>query len=92
MSHNNKFKLGKVVITKNAWLSLDMYSVQVILQAHYANGNWGDLCDEDKKLNDEAIEYGDRILAAYSDVNGTKFWIITESDRSYTTVLLPEDY
>lgn len=92
MIYNKIFKLGKVVITKNAQVSLDMYSVQVILQVHYANCNWGDLCDEDKKLNDDAVAHGGRILAAYSDVNGTKFWIITESDRSSTTILLPEDY
>jgi len=55
-------------------------------------GDWGDLCDEDKKVNDRAVAEGSRILSAYQAVNSTKFWIITEADRSATTVLLPEDY
>ena len=55
-------------------------------------GDWGDLCAEDKQVNDQAVVGGMRILSAYQAANGTKFWIITEADRRTTTVLLPEDY
>ena len=61
------------------------------LQRHVA-GDWGEVCAEDKQSNDHALVEGTRILSAYRAADGTKFWIITEADRSVTTVLLPEDY
>lgn len=60
------------------------------IQRH-RQGDWGDLCDFDRKANDDALKHGDRILSAYTIV-GTKIWIITEWDRSITTVLFPEEY
>lgn len=87
-----KFELGKTVITANAKQKLDEVSVSEILLERYIKGDWGNLCESDKQLNEDALKNGDRIFASYVDSNGTKFWIITESDRSYTTVLLPEDY
>lgn len=86
------FKLGKTVITVNAKERLDSESVAKVLLDRYVNCDWGELCEEDKQTNEEALKYGGRLFGAYSDVNGTRFWIITEADRSYTTVLLPEDY
>jgi hypothetical protein len=85
------FKLGKVVLTQNANQTIDKQSVANALQRHH-NGDWGDLCDEDKQRNDEALKHSGRLFSAYRDENGIKFWIITEHDRSYTTILLPEDY
>ena len=58
----------------------------------YARGDWGDLCSEDKQANDDALSVGARLLSAYHTGDGRKFWIITEADRSVTTVLLPEEY
>lgn len=55
-------------------------------------GDWGDLCEEDRQANEDALNRDLRLLSAYSDRNGAKFWIITEADRSLTTILLPEDY
>ena len=55
-------------------------------------GDWGELDEEDKKANDQALQTGERLLSAYRTANGTKFWIITEADRASTCVLLPEDY
>lgn len=55
-------------------------------------GDFGEVSEEDKALNEEAIEIGDRILSAYFDRDGVKYWIITEADRSATTVLLPSEY
>ena len=88
----SNFRLGKVVITRGANEELDMVSVLNTLHNKYMKCDWGDLCDEDKKQNVEALKDGGRILAAYKDVNERKFWIITEADRSSTTILLPEEY
>jgi hypothetical protein len=57
----------------------------------HRSGDWGDVCDEDKKLNDEAVDGEGRILSAYT-VDGEKVWVITEWDRSVTTVLFPSEY
>ena len=57
----------------------------------YQRKDWGELCQEDKELNDRAIENNDRILAAYKVGNET-IWIITEWDRSATTILFPNEY
>ena len=86
-----QISLGKTVITVNAMATLDPDSVQQALRRH-ATGDWGDLSPEDRQENDLSAREGFRILSAYTDPNGTKFWIITEADRSATTVLLPEDY
>ena len=58
----------------------------------HLSGDWGDLCEDDKALNDEAVRVGDeRVLSAY-EKDGEKIWIITESDRSTTTILFPDEY
>jgi hypothetical protein len=57
----------------------------------HISGDWGDVCAEDKATNDQALKDGDRVLSAYK-VGDVKIWIITEYDRSYTTILLPEEY
>lgn len=56
-------------------------------------GDWGELCDEDKDINEDALKNGDRLLSSYTFENtGEKIWIITEADRSITTILFPSDY
>jgi hypothetical protein len=91
MSSKKLFQLGQVVITSNANNVLNQEDVADAIGRHVV-GDWGDLDQEDKDTNNSAITYGDRVLSSYRDRNKTKFWIITEADRSYTTVLLPEDY
>jgi hypothetical protein len=59
--------------------------------SRHAKGDWGNLCNEDKELNNQALEDGTRLLSSY-EVNGQKIWIITEADRSVTTVLFPHEY
>lgn len=86
-----RFDLGRVVITANAMQRLDDNSVRQGLGRH-SQGDWGDLSDEDRQANDRALKESTRLLSAYQDSRGTKYWIITEADRSSTTVLLPEDY
>lgn len=85
-----RFPLGDTVITANAHARLDPVDVAQALARH-ARGDWGNLCPEDVELNIEALDHGDRLLSAYQSA-GETFWIITEADRSVTTVLLPEDY
>ena len=82
--------LGQLVITANASLRLSTEEVLTALRRH-ASGDWGDLCPEDAIANDEALHQGGRLLSAYGE-SEFRFWIITEADRSVTTVLLPEDY
>ena len=57
----------------------------------HIRGDWGDACKEDAKANDLALEEGSRLFSVYFSID-IKFWIITEHDRSATTILLPEDY
>lgn len=57
----------------------------------HANQDWGDLCAEDKRENDLAVKHGRRVLSAY-ELRGDKLWIITEADRSVTTLLTPDEY
>ena len=55
-------------------------------------GDWGDLCQEDKQANAAALTYGSRLLSAYDIPPNHRLWIITEADRSSTTLLLPQEY
>jgi hypothetical protein len=84
------FPLGQFVITTNAAHRLTTRDITDGLRRH-ASGDWGDLCPEDAALNDSSLLTGDRLLSAYG-TGDARFWIITEADRSVTTVLLPEDY
>ena len=54
--------------------------------------DWGELTEADRRNNEHALRYGERLISAYQSEGGTRFWIITEADRSATTFLLPEDY
>jgi hypothetical protein len=55
-------------------------------------GDWGDIDDNDWTANEKALKNGDRLMSVYTSMNGTKFYIITEADRSVTTTLLPNEY
>jgi len=86
-----KFPFGQLVATRNAF---DRLSSEDMSNALFRHGScdWGELCDEDRRANDLALEGDLRLLSSYTSATGVKFWIITEWDRSVTTVLLPEDY
>lgn len=86
-----KFPLGRTVITRTALATLTTEDVQTALGRHVA-GDWGDVDENDRRENELSLGQGFRLLSVYHGQNGTKFWIITEADRSATTVLLPEDY
>ena len=89
----SKFPLGQVVATPGALEALkDSGQRPADFLDRHARGDWGSVCDEDKRLNDAALVDGSRLLSAYTTLKGTKLWIISEADRSSTCLLLPEEY
>ena len=88
---NRTFNLGQTVATPNALETLHPEDVRKSLARH-ACCDWGDCCKEDTAENEFALDRHLRLFSVYHDRNGAKFWIITEADRSATTILLPEDY
>jgi hypothetical protein len=60
--------------------------------ARHQTGDWGDLDDDDKRMNDRSVTQDERILSAYALADGTRIYVITEADRSSTCLLLPEEY
>ena len=87
----DKFPLGQVVITANAKGALDARDVDQGLSRH-RSGDWGDVCATDARENELSLRDGLRLFSVYHAGDGTKFWIITEADRSITTILLPDDF
>ena len=87
------FPLGRIVFTPGAVDALirakqDLHN---FINRHM-NGDWGDLPDEDKAENEYSLEHGFRIFSTYTTAAGEKLWVITEADRSATTLLLPGEY
>jgi len=93
LSKQSAFELGQIVATPGALAALRKAGQHPgeFLTRH-VNREWGDLSDEDRKENDYSLEHGFRLLSSYRTNAGDKLWIITESDRSVTTILLPEEY
>lgn len=85
-----RFQPGTVVATVGAMRFADNHALLELLRRHLS-GDWGVVCDEDKKANEWALKNGARLLSAY-EVNGEKLWIITEANRSQTTVMTPGEY
>ena len=86
------FALGKTVATPGALVVMQGLDISPIsLLSRHQRGDWGELDPEDKAENDTALDAGTRIFSAYI-FDTVKFWIITEADRSSTTILLPEEY
>jgi hypothetical protein len=86
-------ELGQVVATPGAIEELKRagQTASHFLNRHLS-GDWGDLTEEDRQLNDEAVENGERVLSSYTLATGEKLWIITEADRSSSCCLLPHEY
>ncbi len=86
-----KFRLGRIVMSHNAMNSLNEHDIFTAIQRHQS-GDWGDVDQDDRAANDRALIEGTRLLSLYQTSSGVTFWLLTEADRSFTTVLLPEDY
>jgi hypothetical protein len=85
------FELGEIVITRGANVEIDRPIVIASLRRHHC-GDWGVLDDEDRLANEEALKHGGRLFSVYLNQHKERFYIITEADRSATTILMPEEY
>jgi len=95
----HKFDMGMPVMTRNFTTRAEeahgadgaAERIATVIFRH-GTGDWGDLSENDRQTNEEALAEGGRLFSAYDDVFDFKVWVITEDDRSVTTILLPEDY
>jgi hypothetical protein len=88
-----RFLLGRIVATPGSLAALVRTGeTPVIFLARHAGGDWGDVDEDDRTENEFSVKEGFRLLSAYQLRDGTRIWIITEADRSSTTILLPEEY
>ena len=87
------FSMGRIVATPGALAAMEGsgQSPLEFLLRHVA-GDWGEVESSDREANDLALDDGTRILSAYRTAKNVRLWIITEADRSATTILLPEEY
>lgn len=88
-----RFPLGQIVATPGAleaFRAADQTPEEFL--ARHVSGDWGNLDEEDKAENELSLEKGFRLLSAYQLSTGVKIWVITERDRSATTILLPDEY
>ena len=87
------FPLGQVVGTPGALEALEQANKGPLdVLSRHVTGDWGDLEEEDRAENDFSVQRDLRILSAYTLPTGVKVWVITEADRSATTILLPDEY
>ena len=88
-----KFSFGQIVATPAALALLEEHQVFPLdLLARHVSGDWGELPAEDAAFNNVSLKTDGRLLSSYLIAPDTKVWVITEWDRSVTTVLRPEDY
>ncbi len=88
-----KFPLGQAVATPGALAALqEAGQAPADFLSRHIRGDWGEVCPSDQQANDEALILGNRILSAYRTLLNCRIWVITESDRSSTCILLPEEY
>ena len=85
-----RFPYGRLVATRRVVDELDGLTITRLLTRHL-HCDWGDICDEDWKINDHAVKNGERLLSSYQ-VGAEKVFIITEWDRSATTILFADEY
>ncbi len=86
-----KFPLGRMVATPGAIAAVPNEELLAALSRHH-HGDWGELCEHDRKENERSLLDGCRLMSVYHSKAGVKFYIITENDRSATTCLLPDEY
>ena len=88
---SGKFPLGRTVTTPGTLAVIPNDELQAALRRHHS-GDWGELDEHDRQENERALREGSRLFSVYRTEASVKFYIITEHDRSVTTVLLPEEY
>ena len=88
-----RFALGRVVATPAALSALEKAEQHPaeFLDRH-VSGDWGEVPEADKQENEVSVEQGFRILSAYTTSAGDRIWVLTEADRSVTSILLPSEY
>ena len=87
------FPPGQIVATPGALAFLEQADKSPLeFLSRHLRGDWGDLCQEDKTENELSLKYGFRLMSSYPITETEKLWIITEADRSVTTLLLPAEY
>jgi len=86
-----KFPLGFVVATQGAIAELPTEEMRTALSRHH-HGDWGEVCEEDRQENERSLREHSRLLSVFRTRSGVRFYIITEHDRSVTTILLPNEY
>jgi hypothetical protein len=88
-----RFPLGQLVGTPGALRAIaEAGQTPLEFIQRHVTGDWGEVTEEDKQENEFSVTHGFRILSAYRTANGEKIWLITEADRSATTLLLPQEY
>ena len=87
----DKVELGRLLLTEGVIERIEPNDAAEAVRRH-AEGDWGLLDAEDREANEQALKTGGRLLSRYVATTGEPFWVITEADRSATTVLLPEEY
>jgi hypothetical protein len=87
------FDLGQLVATPGALAALEKSGeTPMEFLSRHVRGDWGELPEEDKTENQYSLEKGFRLLSSYRTTANDKIWVITEANRSHTTLLLPEEY
>lgn len=89
------FALGQVMATSGVAQLMEDPSIQdelALMLARHLGGDYGDMCEEDKQANTDALKDEGRIMSSYLTSSNVKIWIITEWDRSVTTFLFPDEY
>ena len=91
-----KFKIGRLVATRGVHTRMveGLSFMEFVGRSvgRHMDGDWGEVGSEDRQTNEDALKVGCRVMSVYSHVDNTKIWVITEADRSATTVLFPEEY
>lgn len=88
-----KFAAGQIVGTPGALDAIaDAAQTATYFLGRHLSGDWGEVPAEDAASNEAALRYGERLISAYRTRKDVRIWIITEHDRSVTTILLPEEY
>jgi hypothetical protein len=91
---NALFPLGQIVATPGALAALGKAGQTPLdFLSRHVCGDWGELSEDDRKENQLSLKRGFRLLSSYrTSADDTRVWVITEADRSVTTILLPEEY